>query len=85
MRKIWLWIEIGCNSDLSASVRSNQRINILILDSSGVVEESGSRVRPRVRVMCSKKSTGEIGLQLGFGSTSDVRVSTRISLRFKVQ
>ena len=31
------------------------------------------------------KGTGEIGSQLEFGSASDVRGSTRISLRFKVK
>ena len=31
------------------------------------------------------RSTGEVGLQLEFGSASDVRVSARISLRFKVK
>ena len=35
--------------------------------------------------MCSIRSTGEIGLQLEFRSASAVRVSTSISLRFKVR
>ena len=48
-------------------------------------EESGSRVRSRVRVMCLIRRTGETVLQLEFGSASDVRVSTRIGLKFKVK
>ena len=35
--------------------------------------------------MCSIRSTGEIRLQLKVGSSSDVRVSARISLRFKLK
>ena len=35
--------------------------------------------------MCSIRSTVEIGLQLEFGSGSDVRVSARISLSFKLK
>ena len=84
MHKVWLWTELGCSSDVRVSGRSSQRIKGVIFDSNGEGEESGSSVRSRVRVMCSISSTGEIGLQLEFGSASDVRVSARISLRFKV-
>ena len=42
------------------------------------VRENLSR---RDRVMCSIRCTGDIGLQLEFGSSSDVRVSARIGLR----
>ena len=42
-------------------------------------------MRSRVRVMCSIRSTGKIGLQLEFGSAIDVRLSARISLMFKVK
>ena len=66
-------------------MRSSQSIKGGIDDSNGEGEESGSRVRSRVRVMCSIRSTDERGLQLEFGSTSHVRVSSRISLRFKVK
>ena len=34
--------------------------------------------------MCSIRSMGEIGLQLEFGSASDVRVNARINLRYKM-
>ena len=47
-------------------MRSIQRIKGVIVHSRGELEESGSRVRPRVRVMCSIRCTGEIGLQLEF-------------------
>ena len=69
---------------MTACVRSSQRIKGFIVDSNGKGEESGSRVRSRDRFMCSIRSTGVIGLQLEFGSASDLRVSARISLRFKV-
>ena len=85
MQIISLWTELGCNSELSASVRSSQRIKGVIVDNNGEGEQSGSRVRSRVRIMCSTRSTSEIRLQLEFGSASDVRVSARISLRFKVK
>ena len=84
MQKIWLWTELGCNSDVRASVRSSQRIKGVYVDSNSEVEESGSRVRSGVRVMCSIRCMGWIGLQLEFGSASYVRVSARINLRFKV-
>ena len=35
--------------------------------------------------MCSIRCTGEILMQLEFGSASDVRVSARMSLSFKVK
>ena len=66
-------------------MRSSQKIKGVIVDSNGEGEESDSRVRSRDRVMCSIRCTGDIGLQLEFGSASDVRVSARISLRFKVK
>ena len=66
-------------------MRSSQRIKGVIVDSNGEGEESGSRFRSRVRFMCSIRSMGEIGLQLEFGSASDLRVSARKSLRFKVK
>ena len=50
-------------------------IKEVIVDHNGEGEESGSRVRSRVRVRCSIRHTGDIGLQLEFGSGSDVRVS----------
>ena len=81
MQKIWLWTELGCNSDVSSS----HMIKDVIVDNNGEGEESGSRVKSRVGVMCSIRSAGEIGVQLEFGSTSDVRVSARICLRFKVK
>ena len=85
MQKIWLWTEIRWNSDVRVSVRSSQRIKEDIVDSNDEGDESGSRVRSRVRDMCSISSMGEIRLQLEFGSASDVRVSARIILRFKVK
>ena len=85
MKKIWLQTILGYNSDVRASVRSSQRIKGVIVDSNGEGEESGSRVRSRVRVICSIRSTGEIGLKLEFGCASDVRVSARISLKFNVK
>ena len=85
MQKIWLWTEIGWNSDVRVSVRSSQWIKEDIVDSNDEGDESGSRVRSRVRDMCSIRSMGEIRLQLEFGSASDVRVSARIILRFKMK
>ena len=85
MPKIWLWTELGCNSNVMLSVKSSQRIKGFLVDSNGVGVESGSRVRYRVRLMSSIRSTGEIGLQLEFATASDMRVSERISLRFKVK
>ena len=85
MKKIFLWTKLVCNSDVRASVRSSQRIKGVIVDSNGEGEESGSRVRSRVRIIFSITSTGEIGLQIEFGSASDVRVSARISFKFKVK
>ena len=76
---------IRCNSHVSASVRLRQRIMGVIVDSNGEGEESASRIRSRVRFMCSIRRTGEIGVQLEFESTSDVRVSARIRLRFKLK
>ena len=64
-------------------MRSSQRIMVVTVVSKGEGEESGSRLRYRVRVICSIRCKGEIGLQLEFGSTSDVSVSARISLGFK--
>ena len=84
MQKIWLCTELGCNSDVRASVSLSQMIKGVIVDSNGEGEESGTRVRSRFRVMCSVTSTGEIGLQLEFGSASDVSVRARMNLRFKV-
>ena len=72
MQKIWLWTELGCNSDVRASVSSSQRIKGVIVESNGECEEAGSRVRSRVRVMCSIRFMGEIGLLLEFVSASDV-------------
>ena len=85
MHKIWLWTELGCSSDVRASLRLSQRIKGVIVDSKGEVEESGSRVRSGIRFMYSIRSMGEIGLRLEFSSASDVRVSTRIGLKFKVK
>ena len=66
-------------------VKSSQKIKGILVDSNGEGEESGSRVRFTVRVMCSIRSTGEIKLQLEFGSASNVMVSAVISLRFKLK
>ena len=85
MKKIWLRTELGCNSDVRTSVRSSQRFKGVIVDSNGECEESGSRVISRFMVMCSIRSTGEIELQLEFGSASDVRVIAGISLSFKMK
>ena len=85
MQKIWLWTELGCNCDERESVISRQRIKGDIVDSNSEGEESGSRVIYRVMVMCSIRSSGVIRLQLEFRSSSPVRVSARISLRFKVK
>ena len=65
--------------------KSNQWIKGVIVDRNAEGEESGSRVRSRFRVMCLIRTTGEIGLQLEFGFASDVSVSARITLRFKVK
>ena len=65
-------------------MRSNQSI-IGVIDSKGEGEASGSRVRSRVRVMCLIRCSCERGLQLEFGSASDVRVSARKILRCKVK
>ena len=85
MQKIWLWTELGCNSDVMSRVKSSQRIKGILVDSNGECEKSGSRVSSRVKVMCSIRSMGEIGLQLEFGSAPNVRVSARIRLRLKVK
>ena len=85
MHKIWLWTELGSNSDVRASARLSERIKVVIVDSNGELKELGSRVRSRVRIMCSISSTSEIGMQIEFGSASDVRVSGRISLSFKLK
>ena len=66
-------------------MRLSQWIKGIIVDSIGEDEESGSRGRSRLRVMCSIRRTGEILMQLEVGSASDVRVSARISLSFKVK
>ena len=85
MPKIWFWTELGCNSNVMLSVKSSQRIKGILVDNNGEGEESGSSLRFRVRVMCSIRSTGEIGLQLEFGSASNLMESAGISLRFKVK
>ena len=72
MQKIRYCTELGCNSDVRASWRSIQRIKGVIVDSNRKGHESGSRVRSRVRVMCSIRFMGEIGLLLEFVSASDV-------------
>ena len=71
----WLWTELGCNSNVSASVSSSHMIKEVIVDNNGEGEESGSRIRSRVRVRFTIRSMGDIRLQLEFGSGSDVRVS----------
>ena len=50
MQKIWLWTELGFNSDVRTSVRSSQRFKGVIVDSNGECEESGSRVISRFMV-----------------------------------
>ena len=85
MQKRWLWTELGCNSDVMSSVKSSQRIKGILVDSNGEGVECGSRVRSRVKVMCSIRSMGEIGVQLEIGATPNVRVSARIRLRLKVK
>ena len=42
-------------------MRSSQSIKGVIDDSNGEGEESGARVRSKVRFMCSISSTSEIG------------------------
>ena len=54
-------------------MRLSQWIKGIIVDSIGEDEESGSRIRSRLRVMCSIRCTGEILMQLEVGSASDVR------------
>ena len=61
MQKIWLCTELGCNSDVRASVSSSQPIKGVIVDSNGEGEESGTRVRSIVRVMCSVRSRVRYG------------------------
>ena len=63
MQKIWLCRELGCNSDVRASVRSSHRIKGVIVDINSEGEVSGPCVRFRVIVRCSMRCTGEIGLQ----------------------
>ena len=53
MQKICLWTELWCNSDVRESVILSQSIKGVTVDSYGDGEDSGSRVRSRVRVMCS--------------------------------
>ena len=36
MPKIWLWTELGCNSNVMLSVKSSQRIKGFLVDSNGV-------------------------------------------------
>ena len=66
-------------------MRSSQRIKGVIVDRNSEGEESASRVRSRIILMFSIKSMDKRGLQLEFESYSDVRVSSRISLSFKVK
>ena len=66
-------------------MRSSHRIKGVVVDINGEVELSGPRVLSRVSVRCLIRSTGEIGLQLDFGSVSDVRASAGITFRFKVK
>ena len=63
MQKIWLWTELGCISDVRASVRSSQRIKRVTVDINGECEVTGSSVRSRVRVMCSIRVSGELGFR----------------------
>ena len=53
MQKRWLWTELGWNSDVMSSVKSSPRIKGILVDSNVEGEESGSRFRSRVNVMCS--------------------------------
>lgn len=43
MQKIWLWTELGCNSDVRASVRSSHRIKGVIVDSPSRVQQPDPR------------------------------------------
>ena len=63
MQKIWLWTELGCISDVRASVRSSQRIKRVTVDINGECEVTGSSIRSRVRVMCSIRVSGELGFR----------------------
>ena len=40
-QKIWLWIELGCISDVRMSMRSSQQIEGIIVDNNSEGEESG--------------------------------------------
>ena len=66
-------------------MRSSHRIKGVIVDINGEGELSVPCVGSKVRVRCSIRSTGEIGLQLDFGSGSDVRAGAGITFRFKVK
>jgi len=81
MQNVWLWTELGCNFDVRASVRSSHRVKGVIVAITGGGEVSGPWVVSRVIFRCSIRSTGEVGLQLDFGSISDVRASPRLSFR----
>ena len=75
MQKMWLWTKLWCHSDVSASVSSSHMIKEVIVCNNGEREESGTRVKSRVWIRYNVKSKGDIGLQLEFGSGSDVRES----------
>jgi len=82
MHNICLWTELGCNSDIRASVRSIHRVKAVIDDISGEREVSGPWVGSSFRYRCSIRITGEIGLHLDFGSISDVSTSARLIFSF---
>ena len=64
LQKIWLWTELGCNSELRVSVRSSQRTKGVIVDSNREGEGSGEvRVTSMMKVKCHILATG-IGLAL---------------------
>ena len=66
-------------------MRSSHLIKGVIVEINCEGEESGPWVGSRVRVRCSIRSTGERGLQLAFGSGSDVRERAGITFRFNVK
>lgn len=53
-------------------------------DINGEGRVSGHGGKARVSFSCSVRSTGMIGLQLAFGSSSDVMVMTTLGFRMMV-
>ena len=66
-------------------MRSRNRIKGVIVYINGEGEVSVPWVGSQVSVRCSIRSRRVIGLQLDFGSRSDVRAGAGITFRFKVK